>query len=403
MKPIKHIILCTLYFALCTFVCCSNIFSQVSNEKDTVYHFVDKKINKHTSVKNQNKSGTCWSFSATSFLESEILRKSGKEYDLADMYPVYRTYQVKADRYVRMHGECNFPIGGASGDVFWTLKNYGFMPEEVFTGLRYGKDKHDHILLGQLLKNILDAVIKSQTLDSAWKFPYNAMLDAYLGTVPNEFTFQDKKYTPDSFGKSLGLNPDEYVEITSYTPHPFYESFAIEVPDNWLINKSYNVPINEFLAIAKNALDKGYTLLWGGDVSEKGWSWKDGFAIVPNEEEQESLKGTDRERWNSLDKDTKAKEVYSFDKIVDEKTITQEMRQKAFDSWQATDDHGMHIVGYAVDEKGNYFFKVKNSWDTDQIFDGYIYMSVPFFALNGLDITVHKDAIPKEIFKKLVN
>jgi len=356
-------------------------------------------------VKNQSRSGTCWSFATTSFLEAEIYRNTKKMYSLSNMYPVYWSYMGKADRYARLHGETNFPSGGASGDVLWTFRNFGMMPEEVYHGLNYDEEKHNHGQMDVVLEAIMEATIKRaknrRTLNSNWKIPFEAVLNAYLGEVPKEFTYEGKKYTPESFAKSLNINMDDYVNITSYTHHPFYGRFAIEVPDNWLRHQAYNVPLNEFMEIARNAVNSGYTLAWGGDVSDKGFSWRNGIAILPDEKNQDDLTGTERDRWESMNERERADAVYKFDRIVKEQVVTQETRQIAFDTWDSTDDHLMLVTGLAKDQNGNLYFKIKNSWDTTNPFDGFLYMSVPYFEMRTLDFMVHKNAIPSAIRAKL--
>ncbi|MDR0436749.1 MAG: aminopeptidase [Bacteroidales bacterium] len=356
-------------------------------------------------VKNQSRSGTCWSFAGTSFLEAEIYRNTKKMYNLSNMFPVYCAYMAKADRYARLHGETNFPTGGAIGDVFWTFDNFGMMPETVYHGLNYDEEKHNHGQLDKVLNVTIDATIQyakeRKTLAKNWKIAFDAILNAYLGEVPKDFTFEGKTYTPQSFAKSLNINTNDFIKITSYTHHPFYGKFAIEVPDNWLMHEAYNVPLNEFVEIAKNAVNNGYAMAWGGDVSNKGFSWKNGIAIVPDEKQQDDLTGTEHDKWESMNARERTESVYKFDRIVREQTISQDIRQIAFDTWDSTDDHAMLVTGLAKDQNGNLYFKIKNSWDTDNPFDGFLYMSIPYFELRTLDITVHKNAIPAAIRTKL--
>jgi bleomycin hydrolase len=320
------------------------------------------------------------------------------------MYPVYCAYMAKADRYMRLHGETNFPTGGASGDVFWAFDNFGMMPETVYTGLNYDEEKHNHGQLDKVLDAILKTTVKyasdKKTLNKNWKLPFTAVLNAYLGEVPKEFTFEGKTYTPKSFAASLKINTNDFVKITSYTHHPFYETFAIEVPDNWQLHEAYNVPLSEFVEIAKNAINNGYTMIWGGDVSDKGFTWKNGVAIAPDEKEQD-LSGTDRENWEAMSEKERAEAVYKFERIVKEQLVSQGVRQTAFDTWDATDDHGMLVTGLAKDQNGTLYFKIQNSWDVDNPYKGFLYMSLPYFELHTLDITVHKNAIPAAIKTKL--
>jgi bleomycin hydrolase len=381
----------------------TTLFAQ--EKKEFPYKFETVKDIQVPPVKNQSRSGTCWSFAGVSFVEAEIYRNTKKMYNLSNMYSVYSAYMAKADRYARLHGETNFPTGGAVGDVFWTLDNFGMMPETVYHGLNYDEEKHNHGQLDKVLEAIMDATIKhaksARTLKTNWKIPFTAVLDAYLGEAPKNFTFEGKTYTPKSFAESLKINTSDFIKITSYTHHPFYGKFAIEVPDNWLMHEAYNVPLNELIEIAKNAVNNGYTMAWGGDVSNKGFSWRNGIAIVPDEKQQDDLSGTERDKWESMNERERAESVYKFDRIVNEQVVSQGIRQKAFDTWDATDDHAMLVTGSAKDQNGNLYFKIKNSWDVDNPFQGFLYMSVPYFELYTLDITVHKSAIPAAIRAKL--
>lgn len=372
------------------------------NSKEA-YRFTEKTTLPATSVKNQYRSGTCWSFSGLSFIESELLRMGKGEYDLSEMFVVRNTYAEKAKKYVRFHGEFNFGGGGAFHDVTHVIKNYGMVPEEAYKGLLEGEDNHIHGELDAITQSYVETVIKNRNkkLSTAWFKGYEGILDAYLGDYPENFTYNGKAYTPQSFANELGINPDDYIELSSYSHHPFYEKFIIEIPDNWLLDYVYNLPLNEMMEVIDHALENGYTVAWGSDVSEKGFSWKNGVAIVPDEELTD-LDGTEKEKWEKLTAQEKKDALYSFEGPIKEKTITQELRQVEFDNYLSTDDHGMHITGSATDQDGNRYYKVKNSWGASKhIYDGYFYASKAFVELKTIDIMIHKNALPKTIKEKL--
>lgn len=366
--------------------------------------FTDVKINPHSAVQDQNKSGTCWAFSGISTLEDNIKRKSGKDVKLSEMYVVRNAYLEKAAKWMRMNGKINFAQGGSFPDVLNMSIRYGAVPEEAYPGLNYGEEKHSHYELAEALEAYLNAVLargtKNGKLSTAWLKGFEGILDAYLGKVPETFTYEGKTYTPQSFAKAIGLEPENFVNVISFTHLPFYENVMLEIPDNWAWTASRNVPMEEMLAITDNALEKGYTVMWAADVSEKGFRWTNGLAVLPEAKTDKDMTDTELSRWVKLSDKDRENEKYKIDGPAKEQTVTQQSRQKGFDNFETTDDHGMVIVGTAKDQKGNKFYKVKNSWDTNQIYDGYLYVSVPYFLAKTIGVGVHKDAIPANISKK---
>ena len=374
----------------------------VAKEPKSGYKFTDCKTVRTTSVKNQFRSGTCWCFSALSYLENEILRAGGEEMDLSEMWIVRNVYFEKAVKYVRLHGALNFAVGGAFHDVTEGIKKYGIVPQQVYEGLNYGTKLPHFNEIDAVLKAYVDAIIKNpnRTLTTAWQAGLNGILDAYFGKMPETFEYKGQTYTPQSFAASLPIKMEDYVCLSSFTHHPFYTTFVIEVPDNWMWASVYNVPLEEMMAIIDNALNNDYSIGWASDVSEKGFSRTKAFAVVP-EDNIDNMSGTDAERWGAMSERERNKALYTLDKPGKEKTITQQMRQEAYDNYQTTDDHGMVIVGTATDQRGNPYFKVKNSWGTDSPYKGYYYFSRPFVEYKTMSIMVNKSAIPEEISKKL--
>ncbi len=393
---------------LCSVIAAAIVMGASADDKvvvpdSTGFKFTDVKVVKTTPVKNQNKSGTCWCFAGTSFFEDEIMRKGGEESDLSEMMTVRMCYLAKADRYVRMYGSTAFSPGGSILDVPYVWERYGAIPEEVYNGLGYGEDKHNH---GEL-HAVLSAYMKSinanpnKKLSTAWRKGLEGILDAYFGKVPETFTYKGQTYTPQSYAKSLGIDVDDYVAVTSFTHHPFYKPFVLEVADNWLWEQYQNVKLDELKAIVDNAIDNGYSLVWAADVSEGGFKWRKGYAVMPKEKNKEDMEGTELSRWVQLSEKDREKEKYDIKGPVAEIEVTQELRQEMFDRLETTDDHGMTIVGKAVDQEGNRYYKVKNSWDTNQLYNGYFYVSEPYFLAKTLSILVNKEAVPKDIAKKI--
>ena len=370
--------------------------------KEEGFKFTDDILIPVTSVKDQNRSGTCWSFSGNGLLEAELLRMGKGEHDLSEMYIVRTNYHDKAESYVRYHGTVNFAGGGSFEDVLYTLGHYGLMPEEAYRGLNYGEDNHVHDELDRVLKGYLDALINGRVnkLTTAWLQGFDGILDAYLGKVPETFTVAGVSYTPQSYAKSLGLDAANYVSITSFSHHPFYQKFILEIPDNWRRATNWNVPLDELIAIIDNALKQGYSVAWGSDVSERGFKYNKGVALVPIKQGQE-VSGSEKLKWSTLTEAERKRLLTEVNGPVPEQTITQELRQQAFDNWETTDDHGMLIMGIAHDQDGNKYYKVKNSWTSDGIYKGYFYASEAFVRYKTTNITVHKAALPKSIRKKL--
>lgn len=391
-----------LFFAIALLFGVTTTLSAQDQIKPAGYQFTDQKVVPITPVKDQHRSGTCWCFSALSFLESEIMKNGGKEIHLSEMWIVRNIYFEKAVKYVRLHGALNFAVGGAGGDVTHGIKKYGIVPHEVYTGFNYGTDKPHFNEIDAVLKSYVDAIIKApnKKLTTAWQRGLNAILDAYFGEMPETFVWEGKEYTPHSFAESLPINIDDYVSLTSFSHHPYYEQFVIEVPDNWRWESSYNLPLDELMKCVDNALDNGYAIEWATDVSEKGFSRTKAIGIVPDTD-MDNLEGTEAERWGRLTAAEKEQALYSFNEPVKELTITPEMRQEAYDNYETTDDHGMVITGKAVDQDGNPFFKVLNSWGVRGPYDGYFYFSRPFFEYKTMSIMINKNAIPKDIRKKL--
>lgn len=364
--------------------------------------FTTVKANPITSVKNQANSGTCWDYSGLGFLESELLRMGKPSYDLSEMFVVDQEYQSKAIKYVRMDGKLNFGAGGEFWDVFDIIKKYGIVPASVMEGLNYGDTLNNHGELDATTLAYVNAIIANPNkhLSTAWFDGFKGILTAYLGTIPEQFTYQGVSYTPKSFAASLGLNMDDYVSITSFTHHSFYKPFAIEIEDNWRWAKSYNVPLDSLMATIDNAINHGYTVGWAADVSEKGFT-RQGIGVVPNVNPNVCPAGTDEAKWIGMTPKERDELVYTVTKPVPEKIITQEMRQKAFDNYETTDDHGMQIFGIAKDQNGTKYYMVKNSWGTENKYKGIWYVSEAYVRYKTIDIAINKAAVPTPIRQAL--
>ncbi len=388
-----------MFVAILVMVCS---FSTVQAQEDGSYVFTPVKELKITPVKNQNRTGTCWCFSTLGFIESELIRMGKGEHDLSEMFIVNHTYRDKAEKYVRMHGSLEFSEGGAFDDVIYAIKHYGLVPESVMPGLSYGEDSHVHGEMEAAMRGYVDGIIKNRNskLSTAWQKGFDGIADAYLGDLPEKFTYQGKEYTPMSFVKELGLNADDYISLTSYSHHPYYAAFPLEIPDNWRWSSSYNLPIDEFIQVFDNAINTGYTIAWASDVSEMGFT-RNGIGVVPDVKAIESS-GSDQDRWVGLSASERNAELRKLaEKPCQELAITPEMRQAAYDNYQTTDDHGMQIYGIAKDQTGKKFYMVKNSWGTDSKYKGSWYVSEAFVRYKTMDIVVHKNAIPAALRTKL--
>jgi bleomycin hydrolase len=362
------------------------------------YRFETVVENPVTSIKDQASSGTCWCFSGLSFIESEIIRSTGEECDLSEMFVVSNAYYDKALKYVRMHGHLNFGPGSSFSDVLAVLETYGIVPESEMTGLNYGTQQHNHFEMDEVLKGIVSALVKNPNmkLSKAWKTGFRDMVAAYLGEIPTNFTVNGEDYTPKSYLASLGIDMSDYVDISSWTHHPFYETMVLEVPDNWRGRDAYNVPLDDMMAIIDNALDNGYTVAWASDVSEDGFTGA-GIAVVPDM--TKTAQGSDQVRWIGS-QEINGMPLY-MQTPCPEMVITQELRQEGFDDYSTTDDHGMHIYGKAVDQNGTEYYMVKNSWGSFGPYDGVWYVSKAYVMYKTTDIVVNRNAIPSEIREKL--
>ncbi len=360
------------------------------------YSFTIEKQIPATPVKDQHRSGTCWSFASTSFLEAELLRTGKGEYDLSEMWFVRKAYEMKAEKYVRMHGTTNFGGGGLALDVLQIWKDYGVLSQEEYPGTVQGDSLPVHGELDAVLRGYVDQIIRNRNkhITPVWMDAYKGILDAYLGKVPGDDA-------PASLASKLEINPDDYISIGSYTHHPFYEPFILEIPDNWTWGSIQNVPLSELMEVLDHAIEGGYSVCWDADVGEKGYKWKDGMALIPSQEIGD-LSGLERGRWDELSEKEQEALFYDFSTPRIEKVITQELRQQWFDNYQTTDDHLMHITGTAVDKDGGRFYLVKNSWGTgNHIYKGFLYVSEAYMKAKTIFFMVHKDALPAATADKL--
>ena len=369
-----------------------------SNYKFTKVHHLDA-----TPVQSQGKTGTCWSFSGLSFFESELIRKGNKNPDaLSEMFVVRKSYENKADKFIRMDGKINFSEGGAFHDIPWVIKNYGIVPYDVYNGLN-GNESYDHAEFFEVLNGSVQGLLKYMSasangISSSWKPAINGILDAYLGNDIKEFQWKGKTFTPQSYAKSIGLTMDDYVSLTSFTNHAPYATCQLAIPDNYNWGDSYNVELDDLMTTVSNALANGYTVAWGADVSEKGFSFKNGIALVPEDLSTIQVSGKDNRNYNDAGADRNSNAFLSPTKEV---SVTAALRQKGYDNKTTTDDHGMHIVGLYKDQNGTNYLLVKNSWGTSNYPKGYLYVSEQYFRLKTINIYLNKGGISSDLKKKL--
>ena len=397
MKKVLFLILaCTLSFA-------ANAQETKDKNSNKPVFTVIKEI-PITSIKDQNRSGTCWDYSTLSYFEAEILKANGRTYDLCESFVANKTYMDRATQVVRLHGDCQFSQGGSAYDVLYVLKNYGICPEDAmpFPGSLYGDSLNNFNEFFSLMEPYVDAIAKNKAskISTQWRPGLQGILDAYLGACPEKFTYNGKEYTPMTFVNSLGINLNDYVSITSFSHRPFYTQFAVEVQDNWRNPLSWNLPMEDMMRIIDNAIEKGYTVAWGGDVSEDGFTRK-GQAYAIDSKKAQSFAGSDMARWLRLSRTEKTSLLDSLGCRVPEITPTQERRQERYDNWELTDDHGMLIFGLAKDQYGKEYYMVKNSWGETGDYKGVWYMTKAFIADNTMDYMVNVNAIPKDIRKKM--
>jgi bleomycin hydrolase len=361
------------------------------------YRFNPIKVLNTTEVKNQYSSSTCWNFAGISLLESELMRIKNKTYDLSEMFIVRYAYIAKAKKYVRMHGHINFTAGGAANDVIEVIKDYGIVPEEIYPSNR---GNLIHAEMDSALKDYVNKVINKEVISNNWIEGYIEILDSCLGEIPDTFLYDEKVYTPKSYAEELGLDMDDYMLVTSFTHHPVYSRFILEVPDNWSWGEVYNVTLDDLVEIIDSAIYKGYTVLWSTDNSDRGFAFDHGLAVVP-EIEYENMTAEERVGWDTLTQEARDSKLYSFESPGPEKNVTSEMRQEGFDIYTITDDHGMHIIGLAEDQNKTKYYYVKNSWGTGNLYYGFMYVSVPYVRYNTISLMLNKNALPSKIASAL--
>jgi len=398
----KYAVLFISFFLIANLSAQFHLEEHTSNAPDSDYKFTRIVLLDATPVESQGQAGTCWSFSALSFFESELIRQGTKNPDLlSEMYIVRKAYESKAEKYIRMDGKTNFSQGGAFHDIPFVIKKYGIVPQEIYRGLNYGTDYHNHNEFFNVLEGVVKGVLNSTgktPLTPVWRNAINSVLDVYLGNDITSFEWKGKTYTPKSYATSIGLNMEDYVSLTSFTNHELYSECLLEIQDNWAWGTSYNITMDDLYNETVQALRSGYTVAWGADVSEKGFSFKNGLAIVPEDPSTIQVKGRDNANFSDSGADRSSD---AFKTPVKELSITTELRQEAYDNKTTTDDHGMHIVGLYKDQNGTNYFIVKNSWGTSNYPEGYLYVSENYFKYKTINIYVHKDGLSKNLKKKI--
>lgn len=395
---LKRYFLLTMALICLDFIAYTQDTEKLTNAEGSAYEFEILRSLERRDVENQGRTSTCWSFSSLSFFEAEVMRITGRDVALSPMYVVHHTYEDKAEKYVRMHGNVNFAAGGAFHDAAYVIDEYGIVPKDVYLGKEKGAKYHDHGEMDDVLKAAVDAIINRKKPSTKWAEMISGILDNYLGELPETFEYDGKIYTPKEFAGTMGLNMEDYVSITSFSHHPFYETFDIEVPDNWMNKASYNLPLDEMMEVFNDAVDNGYSIAWGSDISEKGFNYRAGLAVTPKDQSTLSVLGEDNKNFNDAGAFKYGK---AFQQPVEELEITQELRQEAFDNYETTDDHAMHVIGVAKDQNGKRYYIVKNSWGKTNQCDGYFYASEAFVKYKTINFLVHKDALSKTIRKKL--
>ena len=373
-----------------------------AKDKNNADPFEIIKIIPTTPVRDQYKTSTCWSYSTISFLESELMRAGKGEYDLSEMYVVRCDYERKAEKYVRLHGKLNFSPGGEPNDVTDAIADFGIVPESVYQGMKDDSDSHLQSEMDQVLEEYMKTIVSvpDNGYIPDWEKGFNSIMDAYMSELPATFSYNGTEYTPHSFADSLGINPKNYVLITSFMYKPYYKPFIMEIPDNWSWGETYNVPLDEMIEVMDSALYNGYSLVWSTDVTEKGFSFEKSMAVAPKIV-YESQSKKEEQKWDKKSREEQEKYMFSMQNPVPEITVTSEMRQRAFDDYNTTDDHGMHIVGLATDKTGKKYYYVKNSWGTGNPRDGYLFASESYVRYKTISVMVNKNALPKETRAKL--